>query len=1118
MGSKKRPFKEETDANGEDNNSTEEPMTERVAEDETPAIKPKKDRNPETSLKPMERKKQRKALAKEKHRVATADTEPARPVPVPAPSAVAESSGDLPEFHIGVFKDLSATVSSIREAAVEAMTTELRRVQEAYERIGEEGRKGGDVARLEAEKDDGLDNCAPSCARQGFALGLSAVVGTIPSIKLDSMMKLIVNLLEITSSMKGQEAKDCLLGRLFAYGALARSRRITKPVVADKNTLYVKEFVGHVLSLAEKKRYLREPAISIILDVVEQMPVEALMNQVLEAPGMQQLFEKAVEIGDPDALFLALEIQEKFPTGGQMFHKLLPHPFNANLLFSRDHLSTLISCFKESSFCQPRVHSLWPVLINILLPKGTPQSEDATLCLNSKKHRKIKKCNVEDVSKNIQNFCEVVIEESLLMSSHDRKHLAFDILLLLLPRLPASCIQIVLSHKLVYCLMDILSTKESWLYKAAQHFLRELSNWVGDDVHRRVAVIIALQKHSNGRFDCITRMQAVKELVAKFNSEQGCMLLVHNLMSMFVDNGSLSDEPSDQSQTTDENSEAGSVEDKDSSGTPGSADFLKNWIIETMPRILKNLKVESEAKFRVQTEIQLLLANAQKEEGSASLSNVLDRNDLGSYFMRFLDTLHNIPSLSLYRHLSNDDEKVFKELQLMETQLSSELLLQVLLRPGEFSEAASELVTCCKKAFPAACHDESMEEDDQSDDDDAPNWMDVLIDTLLSLLPQSSSPISSAVEQVFRFFCDDITDSGLHRMLRIVKKDLNPGRRRGMEQDSDEDDDDFLGLEEAEDGEEAQSEETGESGDHADDSDDMMETNETGEDNRDAKDPSVSDDSDEEMDDEAMFRKPQVLTVYTYLYRAFVNSYASEGGEQLRQRVSGILQKKILKSKEYPRGDEIQLSTLQPLLEKSLEAASRSNQKPIISLAESSMFWLLKIIHARCFSESELEGVFKLFKDVLTDYCDNKKSRVKPAIVRDVFQRHPWISHHLFGLLLEKCGGAVSEFRRVELLNILSCIFKSWSSKKGDGDKDASSRSKMLKQHLPALCELFQKVLTNEDHLKRAELRRHCAKVLQVIVALNLKKSFLKALTPDAYAACESHLGQNFLPFKKSPG
>ncbi|KAK1291180.1 hypothetical protein QJS10_CPB17g02448 [Acorus calamus] len=255
-----------------------------------------------------------------------------------------------------------------------------------------------------------------------------------------------------------------------------------------------------------------------------------------------------------------------------------------------------------------------------------------------------------------------------------------------------------------------------------------------------------------------------------------------------------------------------------------------------------------------------------------------------------------------------------------------------------------------------------------------------------------------------------------------------------------------------------------------------------------------------------------------YLYRAFVNSYASEGGEQLRQRISGILQKKILKSKEYPRGDEIQLSTLQPLLEKSLEAASRSNQKPIISLAESSVFWLLKIIHARSFSESELEGVFKLFKDVLTDYCDNKKSRVKPAIVRDVFQRHPWISHHLFGFLLEKCGGAISEFRRVELLNILSCIFKSCSSKKGDGDKDASSRSKMLKQHLPALCELFQKVLTNEDHLKRAELRRHCAKVLQAILALNLKKSFLKALTPDAYAACESHLGQNFLPFKKSPG
>ena len=61
---------------------------------------------------------------------------------------------------------------------------------------------------------------------------------------------------------------------------------------------------------------------------------------------------------------------------------------------------------------------------------------------------------------------------------HDCKHLASDVLLLLLSRLPASFIPMVLSYKLVQCLTNILSTKDIWLHKVAQYFLKELSDWV----------------------------------------------------------------------------------------------------------------------------------------------------------------------------------------------------------------------------------------------------------------------------------------------------------------------------------------------------------------------------------------------------------------------------------------------------------------------------------------------------------------------------------------------------------------------------------------------------------------------------------------------------------------
>lgn len=70
----------------------------------------------------------------------------------------------------------------------------------------------------------------------------------------------------------------------------------------------------------------------------------------------------------------------------------------------------------------------------------------------------------------------------------------------------------------------------------------------------------------------------------------------------------------------------------------------------------------------------------------------------------------------------------------------------MLLRPRDFSEAASELIICCKKAFPTPDLLESSGEEDA--DDTTPAVMDVLVDTLLSLLPQSSAPMRTAIEQV----------------------------------------------------------------------------------------------------------------------------------------------------------------------------------------------------------------------------------------------------------------------------------------------------------------------------------------------------------------------------------
>ncbi|KAG5526172.1 hypothetical protein RHGRI_032450 [Rhododendron griersonianum] len=1201
--------------------------------------------------KPMERKKKRKALDKERHHATSDDVGPKhKPLDsnvdkTPVPNPTSPSSG-LPEFHISVFKNLASADAAEREAAVESLVVELQEVQTAYEKLDNKELVEGGL-QLEAEKDDGLNNCAPSlryavrrlirgvsssreCARQGFALGLTILVGAITSIRVDALLKLIVDLLEVSSSMKGQEVKDCLLGRLFAYGAIARSGRLI-----DENFNSIKEFTSSLISLASKKRYLQEPAVSVILGLVEKLPVETLVNQVLEAPGLQEWFKGAIEVGNPDALLLALKLREKISMDGNFFGKLLPDPYSPSAFFSADHLSSLSNCLKESTFCQPRVHSVWHALVNILLPDMALPDVDSTSGLNSiKKHKKNKKFSSteEEIQKNLRCFCEIV-EGCLLLSSHDRKHLAFDVLLLLLPRLPASCVPLVLSSKLVQCLVDILSTKDSWLFKVAQFFLKELSEWVKNDDIRRVAVIVALQKNSNGKFDCITWTKTVKDLMAEFKTESGCMLFIQNLISMFLDEGHASEEPSDQSQTTDDNSEIGSIEDKDSVGTLGTSDFLKSWVIDSLPSVLKHVQLDPEAKFRVQKEIlkflavqgifssslgtevtsfelqekfrwpkaaissalsrmcveqiQLLLSNAQKGEGSHLTATGLDTTDLGSYFMRFLSTLCNIPSLSLFRALSNEDENAFKKLQAMETRLSREerncgmstdanklralrylliqLVLQVLLRPGDFSEASSELIICCKKAFATPDLLDSSG-DDETDGDGVPALMDVLLDTLLSLLPESSAPMRSAIEQVFKYFCEEVTDDGLLRMLRVIKKDLKPARHQeaNSEDDGDDDDDDLLGIEEAEESDEAETGETGESDGQMDDSEAVVGTEAvdkelaegSDEESDEAVDKELAEGSDEEsdggMDDDAMFRmdtyvarilkerknqaggKPQVLKVYSNLTQAFVNPHTTEGSEQLGQRIWGILQKKIFKAKDFPKGEAVQLSILESLLEKNLKLASKpfkkkksvvnpskkkqsaswTRHKMINSLAQNSTFWILKIIDGRKFSESELNRVFGIFQDALTTYFDSKKSQTKPEFLKEIFRRRPWIGHHLFGFLLERCSCSKSEFRRVEALELVIEILKSLVSV--TNEERAKSR-KTLGRHIPKLSQLVKELVINmpEKQSRRAEARKFCSRVFQIITGLNLSESFLKALGSDAHAACQSQLGDVFLSLKK---
>ena len=122
-----------------------------------------------------------------------------------------------------------------------------------------------------------------------------------------------------------------------------------------------------------------------------------------------------------------------------------------------------------------------------------------------------------------------------------------------------------------------------------------------------------------------------------------------------------------------------------------------------------------------------------------------------------------------------------------------------------------------------------------------------------------------------------MTNDGLLRMLRVIKKDLKPPRHR--EEGRDDDDEDFLGIEEEGEGEgegeeemdEAETGETGEDEEQTDDSEAVAEVEEAGKE--------LSDDSDGGMDDDAMFRMD------AYLAQIFKERKNQAGGETAQSQL-----------------------------------------------------------------------------------------------------------------------------------------------------------------------------------------------------------------------------------------
>ncbi|KAG2408797.1 ATP synthase subunit beta [Vigna angularis] len=120
------------------------------------------------------------------------------------------------------FRNLAAVSKAARKAAAKQMALKLNAIQTAYNEREENDDCAPAVKYAVERLVSGLSK-STECAMVGFATGLAQLVATVPNIKIDDLLKLIVSLHNVTPLMNNKEVHGNLLGRLMAYKALAQS-------------------------------------------------------------------------------------------------------------------------------------------------------------------------------------------------------------------------------------------------------------------------------------------------------------------------------------------------------------------------------------------------------------------------------------------------------------------------------------------------------------------------------------------------------------------------------------------------------------------------------------------------------------------------------------------------------------------------------------------------------------------------------------------------------------------------------------------------------------------------------------------------------------------------------
>ena len=494
-------------------------------------------------------------------------------------------------------------------------------------------------------------------ARQGFAACLAEMLAALPHVPLALVKEHMVASTEVTGSVKGQEERDMLLGRLFTCLAVARSGRLTSNDKEWEPTGM--ELLETAIGIFSKRKVLRSLAAEAVVAMLECMPPKRFcrssqlvtqLGQSLgasvpataegEEDGKEEL---GLETLNPDQLGVGLAVQAYLRKHGLLKHKDLEGKFPKWLLTSKRILKgkrvyKLLEPLKASSSAFPQMHPVWDRIFDELLPEGDSSSSN---------NMEVDEEGEGDHEATLQALWMLVVDGVLACGTHERKALSLMLLQRVSSRASATQLPLCLSpHVLKVLLMSLATagTADEILKPLAKQTLDTLSAAGKLVPEKRLVVASALLTRCDVNFDLKTGTTTVQGLLSGLSTD-ALLAFVRHLVKAYNDAESSSSSSGEKKKGKKGKGGDEEVEEKDAADAAEEAATVlakKAWAVDALYALSKTPAVAKPEGTGVTLQVlRLLLSLAyfntekfnRKKIKSAKKSGKKEEDDPSSWIL-----------------------------------------------------------------------------------------------------------------------------------------------------------------------------------------------------------------------------------------------------------------------------------------------------------------------------------------------------------------------------------------------------------------------------------------------------------------------------------------------------